>query len=208
MTSCQWFYLIKPYNIDISEPDNSIIEIVNNLKNRRKKIILYQGIFHKERKLEEFAKAVRILGDDYIFCIMGRDTDERCQLCTQFPDIVYIPFIAPPYHLMITQISYIGILTYFPTADDLPRKLNVVYCAPNKIYEYAYSRLPMIGNNIPGLSQPFEKYNIGKCFEELDAASIVRVILEIEKEYKVMSDNCKKFYDATDLKEIVKHIIE
>lgn len=197
----------KPYRIKLDNPDNSVLEIIEKLKNSGKKILLYQGVFLKERRLNEFADATRMLGSEYVFCIMGRDTEERKQLCAKYPDIIYIPFITPPYHLLITQIAHIGILTYYPTADNLPEKLNVVYCAPNKIYEYAYSGLPMIGNNIPGLSQPFEKYNIGECFDELSAVSIAKAITEIEKEYDLKSKNCKSFYDEIDMKKIVDTII-
>lgn len=197
----------KPYRIMLDNPDSSVLEIVEKLKNSGKKILLYQGVFLKERKLEEFAEAARMLGSEYVFCILGRDTEERRKLCAKYPDITYIPFITPPYHLLITQISHIGILTYYPTADNLPGKLNVVYCAPNKIYEYAYSGLPMVGNNIPGLSQPFEKYNIGKCFDELSAVSIAKAIVEIEKEYNLISKNCKLFYDEVDMKKIVDNIV-
>lgn len=197
----------KPYNIDLNNPSSSVLKIVEKLKNSGKKIILYQGVFLKERKLEEFAKAVRILGNEYAFCIMGRDTDERKKLCAKYPEIIYIPFIAPPFHLLVTKVSHIGILTYYPTSDNLPGKLNVVYCAPNKIYEYAYSGLPMIGNNTPGLSQPFEKYNIGRCFDELNTDSILRAIENTEKEYDLMSDMCKTFYEDTDMKAIVKGIL-
>lgn len=197
----------KPYKIRLDNPDSSVLKIVEKLKKCGKKILLYQGVFLKERKLEEFADAARILGNEYVFCIMGRDTEERKKLCVKYPDIIYIPFIAPPYHLLITQISHIGILTYYPTADDLPGKLNVLYCAPNKIYEYAYSGLPMIGNNIPGLSQVFDKYNIGKCFNELSAESIVKAVCAIEQNYSAMQGNCKNFFDDTDMKQIVRDIL-
>lgn len=197
----------KPYKIKLDNPDSSVLKIVEKLKKCGKKILLYQGVFLKERKLEEFADAARILGNEYVFCIMGRDTEERKQLCVKYPDIIYIPFIAPPYHLLITQISHIGILTYYPTADDLPRKLNVLYCAPNKIYEYAYSGLPMVGNNIPGLSQIFDKYSIGKCFNELNAESIVKAVCAIEQNYNAMQGNCRNFYDDTDMKQIVSDIL-
>ena len=160
-----------------------------------------------ERKLEEFAQAVNSLGDEYAFCIMGSDTQERKQLCEKYPEIIYVPFITPPFHLLITQIAFIGVLTYFPTADDLAGKLNVVYCAPNKIYEYAYSGLPMIGNNIPGLSGPFEKYHIGKCFEKLDSVVIAEAIKEIEKDYEKMKLSCEKFYNDIDMKAIVRDVL-
>lgn len=197
----------KPYRIELSNPGADILKMVETLQNSGKKLILYQGVFLKERKLEEFAQAVSRLGDEYAFCIMGSDTQERKQLCEKYPEIIYIPFIAPPYHLLITRIAHIGVLTYFPTADNLPGKLNIVYCAPNKIYEYTYSELPMIGNNIPGLSGPFEKYHIGKCFDELNAEVIAESIREIEKEYDAMKSSCKAFYEDVNMKAITRTIL-
>lgn len=198
----------KPFCTDAGEPNDVVKNTLSDLRCSGKKIILYQGVFLKERKLEEFAEAVQMLGGDYLFCIMGRDTEERKKLCEKYPEIVYIPFIAPPYHLLITQLAHIGILTYYPTADNLAGKLNVVYCAPNKIYEYAYSQLPMIGNNIPGLYEPFEKYGIGKCFEKLDAYSIKKAIEDIEQNYDLLKNNCLKFYEDTDMKQLVSNILE
>lgn len=198
----------KPFFAEIGEPNEEVMLTINKLKSSGKKIVLYQGVFLKERKLEEFAEAVQMLGDDYLFCIMGRDTSERKKLCEKFPQIVYIPFIAPPFHLLITQLAHIGILTYFPTADNLPGKLNVLYCAPNKIYEYAYCKLPMIGNDIPGLYIPFEKYGIGKCFNQLNAVCIKNAIEEIEIDYERIKNNCSKFYNDTDLEKIVAEIVD
>ena len=198
----------KPYKIEVNEPNQEIKDLIDKLTATKKKLILYQGIFLKERKLDEFAEAIDKLGSEYAFCIMGRDREERRRLCKKYPNIIYIPFIAPPLHLLITQIAYVGVLTYFPEEDySLPGKLNVLYCAPNKIYEYAYSELPMIGNNIPGLATPFEKYNIGKCFDELDSESIVRALKDIESEYEEMKQACKSYYNSVDMKAIVKKVL-
>lgn len=197
----------KPYKIEINDPPQDIIDTVENIKSQGKKIILYQGIFLKERRLDEFAEAVRMLGDDYVLCIVGRDRQERKELCEKYPEIIYVPFIKPPYHLLLTQIAHIGILTYFPTSDNLMGRLNVIYCAPNKIYEYAYCGLPMIGNDIPGLSGPFDKYHIGKCFDNLDKTDIAETIKEIEEDYEMMKASCRMFFDEIDLKVQVSNIL-
>lgn len=198
----------KPFCTEAEDPSDELKSRLDVLKRSGKKIILYQGVFLKERKLGEFAEAIQMLGEDYLFCIMGRDSEERKRLCMQYPEIVYIPFIAPPYHLLITQLAHIGILTYYPDTNDWADKLNVIYCAPNKIYEYAYSELPMIGNNIPGLYEPFEKYDIGRCFDRLDAKSIKYALEEIEKNYDQLKSNCLRFYNDTDMKKLVTEILD
>lgn len=101
--------------------------------------------------------------------IMGEDTQLRKQICEQCPNVVYIPFIQPPYHLLATQYADIGVLTYVSSKRDL----NALHCAPNKLFEYSVWGLPMIGNNIPRLAYPFEKYNIGVYYEHLKKYEII-----------------------------------
>ena len=65
----------------------------------------------------------------------------------------------------------------------------------------------MLGTDVPGLRQPFEKYNIGICKSKLDIDSIKDGILEIEKKYQIMSENCKLYYSSVNLDKIVNEIL-
>ena len=78
---------------------------------------------------------------------------------------------------------------------------------PNKIFEYAGFGVPMIGTDVPGLSQPFEKFDMGVCCKELSVDSIVDAIQKVEKRHDEMSVNCKKLYDSVDLDRIVEDIL-
>ena len=66
----------KPYNKQQSEEllilPPSIQELVS--KYREKKIILYQGIFIPERKVDDFIEAVNLLPNDYVLFLMGGGT--------------------------------------------------------------------------------------------------------------------------------------
>ena len=85
--------------------------------------------------------------------------------------------------------------------------LNVLYCAPNKIYEYAGYDVPMLGTDVLGLKLPFEKYNIAVCCPDFKSESIVKGIRQIERDYLNMKCNCKMFYEDTNLDSIVYSII-
>lgn len=197
----------KPYISESSSiPDEVkvICERVQELS-KEKKVILYQGYFSAERRLDGLAQAVRQLGEDYCLCIMGGDNDERKRLCEAYPDVIYLGFISAPYHLEVTKLAYLGVLTYFPQKGE---ELNAIFCAPNKLFEYAYCGLPMIGNDIPGLSLPFEKYGIGVCFKSETPEDISDAVLTAEKEYDKKKENCKDYYESVDFKKLVSEIIE
>ncbi|MEG1433492.1 MULTISPECIES: glycosyltransferase family 1 protein [Eubacterium] len=185
-------------------PDD-IEKILESLQNEKKKIILYQGILTDERRLEEIAMACEEL-DDYCFCIMGA-LDASCYtMYKKYKSVKLIPFIKPPYHLKITEVAYMGILSYSPRNNPNSSILNAVYCAPNKIFEYAGAGLPMIGNELPGLEKPFNDFNIGICCQ-WDVKKIKEAIRYIEENHEIMRDNCLSFYKGIDLPSIVEGIL-
>ena len=85
--------------------------------------------------------------------------------------------------------------------------LNPIYCAPNKVYEYAMFGVPMLGNEIPGLNSSLENNGIGVCHKGDSADDIVRAILNIESNYKELSDNCRKFYQSDNIQDTINTIL-
>ncbi len=126
-------------------------------------------------------------------------TNNICQ--TSF----FIDFVKPPYHLEVTSHAHIGILTYTPVKNQYS-PLNALYCAPNKIYEYAMLGVPMIGNNIPGLKIPFDTYQMGEIIKEFSSDDVVSAIKNIEENYEQYSDNALKFYADTDMHQLIQEI--
>lgn len=199
----------KPYRIEIDNVPIDVLEKLEIVKKEKRKVILYQGVFGKDRRLDEFASAISKVGNEYCLYIMGPDDASRKELCDKFQDIIYIPFIKPPFHLLVTRYAHIGLLPYIPSKNQGHNsELNALYCAPNKIYEYSAFGLPMIGTDVPGLAYPFNMYGIGVCCEKLSVDSIISAINTIESNYEQMKENCYKFYNDTNLDAIVKNIIE
>ena len=199
----------KPYELKatgLSSEDQKMLETV---KNEKRKIILYQGVFTCDRDLTEYIKAAQILKDKYVFYMMGRNNKNLEELRIKYPEANYLGFVAPPNHLIFTQYAYIGLLPYQPPVKEVHNQsiLNAVYCAPNKIFEYAAFGLPMIGPDLPGLYYAFNEYNIGRCVKHVKADEIVIAIKYIEQHHDAMSHNCKAFYDSVDLDEIVENIL-
>lgn len=195
----------KPYDIPQGVPTNDTKHIIAQIPSE-KKTILYQGLIGAERRLDAYAEAVRLLGDNYQLCVMGQETqilEQRIDISKEYPEVIQLGFIFPPEHLYITKTCYIGILSYIPQKGN---ELNVLYCAPNKIYEYAGCGIPMICHALPALIQVFERYQIGVCVDEMTPEKIANGIKTIEENYDTMRENCYKFYKSTDLKQIISCI--
>lgn len=176
-----------------------------------KKVILYQGVFHdKERRLEEFCEAVQSLPEEYMLIAMGKGSAYYENLKKKYTSekILFIPFIKPPYHLLITKMASIGILSYFPVSTTIYEVLNPIYCAPNKIFEYARYGVPMISNDIPGLSYIFNQYHCGRVVKDpMTPSAIKQVIEDIYADYDVYSQGALDYYNSVDVKQIVNDIL-
>lgn len=188
----------KPY-IKTSIKKNSEIDdltardIINKIGNR--KIILYQGIIHKERPLDQYIRAVDKLGDEYAFVIMSSGENIYSNIGSK--NYFFIPYVKAPYHLQITSHAYIGVLSYFPTKAQYSI-LNALYCAPNKTFEYAMFGIPMLGNDVPGLKYTFSMARCGECADILSIENIIAAIKSIEADYESMSNSSIKYYNSVD----------
>ena len=198
----------KP-NVKVSFGKNADIEdetarkVFEKLKG--KKVILYQGIIHRERPLDQYIHAVNRLGDEYAFVVMSGG--ENIYADIESDNYYFIPYVKPPLHLQITSNAYIGVLSYFPVKTDYSI-LNALYCAPNKTYEYAKFGVPMIGNDIPGLRYMFDTTGAGVCIEDFTVDHICDAIHQIEKNYEQMSQSALKYYGDTDTEAQLREILE
>lgn len=205
----------KPY-IDEEILDNipqDVKDIVADImmKTEGKKVVLYQGIFRsKERRLQEFCQAIKEMPDDFVLIAMGKGNDEYERLKRRFEcdRILFVPFVRPPYHLIVTEMASICVLSYFPSSKSLAHTINPIYCAPNKIFEYAKYGKPMISNDIPGLYYPFRLYNCGRCINyPMTVEQVKFTIKEVFDNYDALSKGATAFYNSINIKDIVKNII-
>lgn len=202
----------KPYDINVGEPDLNEMKILEEMQEEKRKIILFQGNLSDDRDLSPFAEAIKTLGEEYCLYVMGKSgaryVNESKKLFEKYPFIKYIGYFTPPKHLLFTKYAHIGLLPYIPSKNHLfLPDLNALYCAPNKIYEYSAFGVPMLGTDVPGLTAPFEKYNIGVSCKKLDAKHIVEAVKKIDGNYAELSQNCKRYFVDTNLDEIVEKIL-
>lgn len=199
----------KPYN-KMSIQKNAQITSRSDVrilmdKLKDKKIILYQGNISKERPLREYVKAVGELGNEYAFVMMINGENPYVDL--KYDNFYCIPFVKPPFHLEVTSHAYIGILSYTPIKNSYSI-LNTLYCAPNKVWEYAQFGIPMIGNDLPALKSMFLEYHNGISLQKMKKDEIKKTIKKIEMDYKQYSNYSQIFFNSVDIKNIVHEILE
>lgn len=95
------FYPNKPYKINFENKDDDtsrISDIIETMRSDQRLKILYQGVFDKDRKLDEFAKTIENESDKFCLYIMGKQNKYSKELCKKYPHIRYIPYITSPNH--------------------------------------------------------------------------------------------------------------
>ena len=208
----------KPYSIEVPESSEAVKRALNLMMNEKRKIILYLGMVTQDRNFEPFVEALRKFAPKYCLYIAGRPTSEDSKnridhLVNEYSDVVdYLGYFPAPQHLHLLKYAYIGLLPYGVTnriqaMNNECSLLNSLYCAPNKIFEYSAFDVPMLGTEVPGLMQPFGKYNIGMWYDENDESSIIRAIEQTDLNHQVMSNNCSTYFHSIDLVSIVKNIL-
>ncbi|MGA4516277.1 glycosyltransferase [Solibacillus silvestris] len=195
----------KPYNHPIHrniEPHQDMLKnIIQELQGS--KPIIYQGlIMWSSKHIETIASALSEMGGNYTLVLLGNN-DNRLhdKIKKIYNHTLSIEYITAPDHLVITSYAYIGITTYDETS------LNNLYCAPNKIYEYAGFGIPMLCSDIPGLRYTVAHSKAGECTDLSSVEKVKEAIKKINQNYEQYSINAKDFFNNTDNKAVLKNII-
>ncbi|QAR29920.1 hypothetical protein EQP59_00370 [Ornithobacterium rhinotracheale] len=185
-------------------------KLIDTLK--EKKTLLYQGaIDNEKRRIDYICDSLNHLGPDYAVCIMAADSTDKDFLKQKYKDkdVYFLPFIPPPYHLLVTKMAYIGFLTYNTSENsNVEESLNLLYCAPNKIYEYSMFNKPMIGNDVPALKQALENNQAGISTDEWNVENIVKAIKKIENNYPEYTAGSKQLYENCDSVNLIDTLIK
>lgn len=144
---------------------------------RDEKLILYQGDVTLERGLGRFIEATLHLPKNYRIVVVGVGVDlekikEIGEALSQEGRFSALGRVPNRQLKAIAALADVGIVSY-------PFKgLNNIYCAPNKIFEYAQSGLPVVSTDQPSLRRMVETYKIGACVGEFDSVEQVAKVIQ------------------------------
>jgi len=152
-------------------------------RDEAEQIILYQGDVSLSRGLARFVAAMAHLPAHYRLVIAGDGPDLPClkDLATEVTRQGRFAALGRvPNHLLPAIIAQadVGIVTY-PYEG-----LNNIYCAPNKIFEYAQAGLPVVATEQPPLKAMVERYGIGELLGRDDGPMEVADALRNVAEHK------------------------
>ncbi len=198
----------KPYehprsrNLPIS--DDYIRTVFSRIGDRP--VFLYQGVWTEDR--EDVAKVVEIIARNRPhYCVVCMpECKESIRLGHEYKNVFSIPFISAPNHLIVTSHATVGLAIYNVWGESSLTRLNVVYCAPNKIYEYAGFGIPTLGSKLPGLEYTIGRYGAGICCD-LNEEAILVAADELIQNYAQYKDSANRFFDDLDLDLSVRTIL-
>lgn len=155
-------------------------------RNPEEYLILYQGDVSLSRGIDRFVMALAHLPANYRIIVVGDGPDlERLRVIGQtfkregrFDTLGWIENRLLP---VIAAAADVGIVTY-PFKGQ-----NNIYCAPNKVFEYAQAGLPVVTTDQPPLRSMVTSYGIGKLVSRRDdsetMAAVIREVAENKAKY-------------------------
>lgn len=136
-------------------------------------IVLYQGIFDEGRCLHELIEAMVHTDEGIILVLAGRGSvEQRRDLDVAITHrglnkrVVFHPFVHYESLHGFTSSADVGVLFY---RNDCR---NNMYCAPNKLYEYAQAGLPLLASDNPGIADVIRARGIGLVVDATSPATI------------------------------------
>ena len=163
------------------------------------RLLLYQGLIQADRNIEPIAHAVRLL-PNWRLVVMGRETPYLAVLKRACPSLLYVPYVSPPNHLEITSHAHVGVVVY----DD--STLNNVFCAPNKIFEYAAYGIPMLTNDVPGLVDTVGRFGAGICLSDLSSERVTDALRSLDNSYDTFAVCAARLYDAQQCRATMEQV--
>lgn len=196
---------IEPIKI-LSQKAKDAIGKLESLRKNGQIPVLYMGGINKERPLEPVLEAIKD-NPKFRLVVMGRESVYLQELTARYRGAFdYLGAFVPPEHIQVAAHAGIGLLMY--VSINQSQGLNAIFCAPNKIYEYAGQGLPVIGNDIPGLKYPIELSGIGKVVDFTSKESVKTALEAIYADYEGYSQRAKEFHEQTDVNRIIHNVLD
>lgn len=185
-------------NLPIAE--TAISEKIAAIESSGKKIVMYMGILSNERPLEPIIEAVNQT-DDYVLAVLGGRTPYLDRLEKSMGGrFVYLGEVKPPQHLEIASHADVAYVSYVAQNHSI----NAVFCAPNKVYEFAGFGIPMLCNDNPGLKYTVEYNGMGVCVPELNTPQIAAALKYIDANTEAMGQAAIRYFDSESVEQAVE----
>lgn len=156
-------------------------------------IILYSGIVHPKRQIEELVNSMTICDEKFVLVVLGNPYKNYADVLQGkikelgIEDRVFIHQQVPHTEILQYMASCDIGAAFYPNTN-----LNNYYCASNKIYEYIALEKKILTNNYPGLLEVVGRGGHGVCLENVTAQSLADAYAGLAK--TDLSPTSKRYY--------------
>jgi glycosyltransferase involved in cell wall biosynthesis len=121
------------------------------------KIFIYLGMLSRGRGINMAIDVFKELENSVAIIFMGHG--EKEQEVKEFSKTLSNVFIHPPVpHEKVVEITSSADYGYCMLENA---SLSDYFCLPNKLFEYAFSGIPVLASNFPDISKVVKQYNLG-----------------------------------------------
>jgi glycosyltransferase involved in cell wall biosynthesis len=141
------------------------------------RIFLYLGLIDSGRGiatcLEVFADSGRAA--HIVFMGSGRMVEDVIAYAKRYPNIHYHPAVKHDEVVNIAKSADYGVCLLENVS------LSDYLCLPNKLFEYAFSGLPVLASRFPEISRAVDRYSLGVCCDP-DRQSVASALAKVMTE--------------------------
>ncbi|MBK2026290.1 glycosyltransferase family 4 protein [Francisella philomiragia] len=157
---------------------------------KKSKIIIFQGMFGKIRKLDVILDCFMTRQEDNVVIVFmgwGELINDVIYAANNSPNIFYQETVSIEELLDYTSSADYGIAL---VSDEC---LSYKFSLPNKFFEYAMAGLPIISSGSDEMKAMIDKYQMGVVARDISVTSIDTAINEIlNLDYNLMSNNARR----------------
>ena len=172
--------------------DTNIIRKRTGIK-ENKKIVLYVGALSKGRGLENIIESTKEWMDNVVLAILGSGVLEnklkKMVKENGLNEKVYFLGVVPQAEVLeYTNSCNYGIMAIQNMCQ------SYYYCLPNKFFQTAQNKIPIIASNFPELEKIIKENGLGYTFEPENRSDIAdKVNKMIIEDFNISDRNYKKF---------------
>lgn len=188
--------------------DNSYNIKFNNLRKKNNKIIIYSGgIGINGYRIKNLILSLKFLTKTHLV-IINNDYRFNELVIKKFKYLKnkfsFLPPVKPNYLVNVLQKADIG-------ACIVPNiNFSYKHCLPNKFFEYAFARVPIVMSDLPEFKLFNKKYNLGLISKNNDPRTLAKTIKLLYLNYEKYRGNIKTnlFFKEYSLKNENKKLME
>lgn len=206
--------IMRPLVImNINKTDNSLIKKENIIRkvaliDQSKRIVLYIGGIALGRGLEYIIESVQYWHDNIVFAILGSGALEL-----KLKEIAKKYSVEDKVHFLGSVLQK-NVLQYASDCDAGIMAIqssckSYYYCLPNKFFQYAQMRKPILASNFPELSKLVNEFNLGATFNPVSPNEIATLVNDIfSKNFQISAEDHKRFIKAYNWKNEEKKLLK